>query len=176
MDGSKAMRAWFGVIIALGLPALELVGIYLIWQRIGAWTLAWLAAAAAIGLWLLRREHFNFLPRLAQTLLAGHTPFAVLFATARRILAGLLLIFPGAGSDLLALALLLWPGGRPPGQRPPRSGSARHDGVIEGEFERVDQAYRFAWVDPVKETLNKWLRGRIAAKRGVGFGRPLLRP
>jgi hypothetical protein len=28
----------------------------------------------------------------------------------------------------------------------------------------------------VWETLNKWLRGRIAAKRGVGFGRPLSRP
>jgi hypothetical protein len=28
----------------------------------------------------------------------------------------------------------------------------------------------------IRETLNKWLRGRIAAKRGVGFGRPLSRP
>ncbi|MGQ9860603.1 MAG: hypothetical protein ACUVSD_01155 [Thiobacillaceae bacterium] len=29
-------------------------------------------------------------------------------------------------------------------------------------------------LDPaLKETLNKWLRGRIAALRGVGFGREL---
>lgn len=132
------MRAWFVMIIALGLPALELVGIYLIWQRIGVWTLAWLAGAVAVGIWLLRREHLEFLPRLAQTVLAGHTPVAVLFATARRILAGLLFILPGAGSDLLALVLLLWPGGRPPRQQPPSSESTWHDGVIEGEYERVD--------------------------------------
>ena len=132
------MRAWFGMIIALGLPALELVGIYLIWQRIGAWTLVWLAGAAFVGIWLLRREHLDFLPRLAQAALHGHTPFAVLFSTARRVLAAVLFIFPGAGSDLLAVLLLLWPSGRPPRQPPPRTESAPPDVVIEGEYTRVD--------------------------------------
>lgn len=132
------MRTWFWVIIALGLPALELMGIYLIWQKVGAWTLLWLAAAMFFGIWLLRREHLDFLPRLTQALLDGHTPFAVLFATARRVLAGLLFIFPGAGSDLLAILLLLLPGGRPPGRPPMRTESAPPDGVIEGEYRRVD--------------------------------------
>lgn len=128
------MHAWFLTIIALGLPALELVGIVLIWREIGAWTLAWLSGAALLGFWLLRREHLDFLPRLARAMTDGHTPWAVLFASFRRVLAALLLIFPGAGSDLLALLLLIWPGGRPP-RRPP---SRRPDEVIEGEYRRVD--------------------------------------
>ncbi len=132
------MRAWFWSIIALGLPALELVGIYLIWQRIGAWTLVWLAGAVFIGIRLLRREHLDFLPRLAQAVLDGHTPFATLIATARRVMAGLLLIFPGLVSDLVAVLLLLWPGGRPPRRPPPGPEAGRFDRVIEGEYTRVE--------------------------------------
>ncbi len=133
------MHGWIVAIIAVGLPALELAGIILIWQEIGAWTLVWLAASVLAGVWVLRREHLEFLPRLSHALFDGHTPFSVLFATARRIFAGLLLIFPGAGSDLLALALLLWPGGSPP-RRPPRQPGepVGPDDVIEGDFRRVD--------------------------------------
>lgn len=131
------MRVWWAI-IALGLPALELVGIYLIWQEIGAWTLVWLAAAVFFGIWLLRREHLDFLPRLYQSLLDGHTPIAVLLATARRVLAGLLFIFPGAGSDLVAILLLLLPGGRPPKKPPSKTGPIQDEGVIEGEYRRVD--------------------------------------
>lgn len=132
------MRAWFVMIIALGLPALELVGIYLIWQLIGVWTLIWLAGAAVVGIRLLRREHLDFMPRLAQSVMDGHTPLAVMLASFRRVLAGLLLVFPGMGSDLLALILLLWPGGRQP-RRPPTQAST-HPGetVIEGEYRRLD--------------------------------------
>lgn len=134
------MHAGFFAIIALAVPALELVGIYLIWREIGAWTLAWLAAAVFLGLWLLRQEHLDFLPRLAQAVLDGHTPFAVMFASARRIFAALLFILPGAGSDLLALALLLWPAARPPGPPPPGAGRTGPGGgeVIDGDYRRVD--------------------------------------
>ncbi|MCU0841580.1 MAG: FxsA family protein [Thiobacillaceae bacterium] len=132
------MRAWFLVIIALGVPALELVGIYLIWREIGAWTLIWLAGAALLGIWLLRQEHVAFVPRIAQAVLDGHTPFAVLFASLRRVMAGLLLIFPGAGSDLLAVLLLLWPGRRPPESPPPPRARPPQGEVIDGEFRRMD--------------------------------------
>lgn len=130
------MRAGFWI-IAFGLPALELVGIYQIWQTIGAWTLTWLALALAIGVWLLRREHRAFLPRLIEALAYGHAPMGVLLASFRRIIAALLLIFPGVVSDALALVLLAWPGGRPPR---PRGGRARTtaDDVIEGEYRRID--------------------------------------
>jgi UPF0716 family protein affecting phage T7 exclusion len=138
MDEKNTMRAWFWMIIAVGLPALELVGIYLIGQKIGAWTLVWLVAAFFFGLWLLRREQLDFLPRLAQAMLAGHTPLAVLMGSARRLLAGLLFMFPGAGSDLLAFLLLLWPGGGRPRRPPPRSAADRDETVIEGEYRRLD--------------------------------------
>ncbi|MGQ9685269.1 MAG: FxsA family protein [Thiobacillaceae bacterium] len=132
------MRTWFVMIIALGFPALELVGIYLIWQRIGVATLFWLATAAVVGIRLLRREHLDFMPRLAQSVMDGHTPLAVMLASFRRVLAGLLLVFPGMGSDVLALILLLWPGGRPP-RRPPTQASTRQgETVIEGEYRRLD--------------------------------------
>lgn len=131
------MRVWLPI-IALGLPALELAGIYLLWQRIGAWTLAWLAGTLILGIWLLRREHLDFLPRLAQAVLDGHTPLAVIMASFRRVLAGLLLIFPGIGSDLVALVLLFWPGGRPPRRPPHTRREAGGTTVIEGEYRRVE--------------------------------------
>ncbi len=122
-------------IIALGLPALELAGIYQIWQAIGAWTLLWLMLAVAAGVWLLRREQLEFLPRLMYAAFEGETPLAALWASGRRVLAALLLIFPGALSDVLALVLLLWPSPpRPRGPRRPRAA----DEVIEGEYRRVD--------------------------------------
>lgn len=131
------MRVWL-LIIALGLPALELAGIYLLWQHIGAWTLAWLAGTLFLGVWLLRREHLDFLPRLPQALMDGHTPLAVIMASFRRVLAGLLLIFPGIGTDLVALLLLFWPGGRPPRRPRPAREDTSAATVIEGEYHRVD--------------------------------------
>lgn len=132
------MRAWFVVIIALGLPALELVGIYLIWQQLGVWTLVWLVTAALVGIRLLRREHLDFMPRLAQSVMGGHTPLSVMLVSLRRVLAALLLVFPGIGSDFLALILLLWPGGRPPRRPPPRPSTRQGETVIEGEYRRID--------------------------------------
>lgn len=130
------MRAGFRI-IAFGLPALELVGIYQIWQAIGAWTLVWLALAAASGVWLLRREQRAFMPQLMQALANGPTPFGLLLASFRRIIAALLLILPGIVSDGLALVLLAWPGSAPPR---PRGGGPRSaaDDVIEGEYRRID--------------------------------------
>lgn len=130
------MRAGFWI-IAFGLPALELVGIVLIWQAVGAWTLVWLALAGAVGVWLLRREHRAFMPRLMQALANGHTPLSLLLASFRRIIAAILLIFPGIVSDGLALVLLAWPGASPPR---PRGGGPRcaANDVIEGEYRRID--------------------------------------
>lgn len=130
------MRTGFWI-IAFGLTALELVGIYLLWRAIGAWTLVWLALAVVAGVWLLRREHRTFMPKLKQALAIGHTPFGLLLASFRRIIAALLLIFPGIVSDGLALVLLAWPGGAPPRPRGRRPRPAADD-VIEGEYRRID--------------------------------------
>ncbi len=127
-------------IIALAFPVLELIGIISIWGDIGAWTLLWLFLAAVAGSTLISLERVAFMPGLAAAMLAGGNPLATLKASGLRFLAGLLLIFPGAISDVLALLLLLWAGFRPPPPRTPRGpGAAANDDVIEGEFRRMDE-------------------------------------
>ena len=129
------MRLGFVGIIAVAFLALEMVGMYLIAQEIG-WmrTVLWLLAAFVSGVWVIRHAGAGFLPNLATSLNKGHAPFGVLWVTGRRFLAGVLLILPGAISDLIALVLLLWPGPK----LPPAQGTPRDDGVIEGEFRRED--------------------------------------
>jgi len=131
------MRLGFLAIIALAVPALEMVGIYQIAQRIGwGWTLLWLIAAIWAGVALIRAQHSDLPARLKQAIARGETPFGEIWASGRRLLAGVLLILPGAGSDLLAILLLLWPTARTPVPLVP----ARPDEaeVIEGEFRREE--------------------------------------
>jgi UPF0716 protein FxsA len=127
------MRLGFAGIIAVAFLALEMVGMYLIAGKIG-WpsTLLWLIASFFGGSWVIRRAGAGFLPALSASINRGHAPFAILWATGRRFMAGALLILPGAISDVIALGLLLWPGPRLPPARP------RDDGVIEGEFRREE--------------------------------------
>lgn len=125
-------------IIAVAFLALEMVGMYLIGQRIGGLeTALWLILDVVLGIWVIRHAGAAFLPGLMHGLGQGHPPFAMLWATGRRFLAGVLLILPGALSDLIALVLLLWPSppAPPAGRRPPGRGP---DDVIEGEFRRED--------------------------------------
>lgn len=126
------------VIIAVALPALEMLGIYLVSRQIGwGWTLAWLVADVWLGLRLIRSPQGDLAARLRQTMERGEHPLGEIWASGRRLLAGVLLIVPGPGSDLLALLLLLWPARRqplpPPSATPP--GEAR---IIEGEFRREE--------------------------------------
>ncbi|MEW5893546.1 MAG: FxsA family protein [Pseudomonadota bacterium] len=120
-------------IIALAFPVLELLGIVWIWQALGWWTLAWLGGAVLAGLLVLRLEQAELLPRLMFSAFEGRTPLAVLWESGRRILAGVLLILPGAISDVVALVLLIWPS--PPR---PRGSRAANDDFIEGEYRRLD--------------------------------------
>lgn len=130
-------------IIAVALPVLELVGIYWVWHWIGPWTLLWLAGAALAGIALIRLEHATLAPRLMHALLHGQAPLRDLLGIGLRFLAGILLILPGALSDLVALVLLLFTLGRkapprmPPGSPPP-SGQREQGDVIEGEFRRTE--------------------------------------
>ncbi|NWG86587.1 MAG: FxsA family protein [Hydrogenophilaceae bacterium] len=127
------MRFLALAIIALAFPALELTGIVWIWQWAGWWTLAWLGAAMLAGVAVLRIEQAELLPRLMFSAFEGRTPLAVLWESGRRILAGALLILPGAISDAVALVLLIWPA--PPRPRGPR---AANDDFIEGQYRRED--------------------------------------
>jgi UPF0716 protein FxsA len=129
------MRLGFVGIIAMAFLALEMVGIYRIFQSIGgAPTFLWLIAAVIAGVGVIRRAGAGFLPALAASLERGHAPFGIIWTTGRRFLAGALLILPGAIGDLVALVLLLWPAPRIPAARR----APAEDGVIEGEFRRED--------------------------------------
>jgi UPF0716 protein FxsA len=145
------MRLGFAGIIAVAIPALEIVGIYLVGSRIGfGWTLIWLVAAMIVGGMVINQERASFMPRLQQAMAQGHPPFGLLWASGRRFLAGVLLIIPGPLSDFIALILLLWPrpklsplgpdradSVRPQGPARAKSGETSGD-VIEGEFRRED--------------------------------------
>jgi len=146
----------FGVagIIAVAIPALEIVGIYQVGTRIGfGWTLVWLLAAIFVGFAVIRKEQASFMPRLQQAMAQGHAPFALIWASGRRFLAGVLLIVPGPFSDIIALLLLLWPQPKlapvdpnrpgpdrpgPSGSGPDQYGRSKQGEVIEGDFRRED--------------------------------------
>lgn len=127
------MRFLALAIVTLGFPALELAGIVWIWQSWGWWTLAWLAASMVIGVAVLRVAQAEVLPKLMFSALEGRAPLAVLWESGRRMLAGVLLILPGAISDVIAVLLLLWPNSA--GPRGPR---AANNDFIEGEYRRLD--------------------------------------
>ena len=117
-------------LILLGFPILELWVAVLAAQKIGWWLLLWFIVSAILGFNLIREQQFAVFGRITGALQRGEDPFPAVFATGRMLVAGLLLIFPGVVSDVLALLLLLWPRGR----SEPRAPSD----VIEGEYRRED--------------------------------------
>ena len=139
------MRLGFAGIIAVAIPALEIVGIYQIGSSIGlGWTLFWLLAAMLAGGAVIRQEQALFMPRLQQALQQGQPPFRLLWASGRRFLAGVLLIIPGPFSDFIAVLLLLWPSPkldmpqRMDAEQPQTTSRGSNRDVIEGEFRRED--------------------------------------
>ncbi len=132
-------------IIALAFPLLELYGVITVWHVIGAWTLLGLLAAGVAGALLIATERLAFMPRMVGVIMGGEDPFAVLKGSGLRFLAGMLLIFPGFISDIIAGFLLLWSLFQPepsvrqwPGDEERQPGRAANDDVIEGEYHRVD--------------------------------------
>jgi UPF0716 protein FxsA len=122
------------IAILLGFPLLEAVVLVRLAQDLGWWVLAWVVLAACAGAALIKEARFAMLTRVAAGVAQGRFPIAALTDTARTVLAGLLLIFPGVVSDLFALTLLLLPGPRVAVE----SGAHRRAAgiLIEGEFRR----------------------------------------
>ena len=121
--------------ILLGFPLLEAVVLVRLSQVIGWWVVAWLVLAACAGAALIKEARFALVARLAAGLAQGQFSIAALTDSARTVLAGILLIYPGIVSDLIALTLLLLPGPRfvvePVRQR------GRPGTFIEGDFRRT---------------------------------------
>jgi UPF0716 protein FxsA len=83
---------------------------------------------------LIKEARFAMVARLAAGLAQGRFPIVALTDSARTVLAGLLLVFPGVVSDLIALTLLLLPSRRVVAEPVHRRSSGGT--LIEGEFRR----------------------------------------
>lgn len=127
------MPALFVIALILGFPVLEAWVLFRLGDAIGVWVLVWLVASAAIGVLLIRFEKLAWAFRVANQLRQQRSPLTALLSSARTLVAGILLIFPGVVSDALALLVLVWP--LPEGRSLDPNAS---QGVIEGEFRRED--------------------------------------
>src|SRR5450432_4906393 len=121
--------------ILLGFPLLEVVVLVRLSETLGWWVLAWVVLAACAGMALIKEARFAMLARLAAGLARGEFPVVAMTDSARTVVAGLFLIFPGVVSDLIALTLLLLPGPRFIAD----SAARRESGgtLIEGDFRRT---------------------------------------
>jgi UPF0716 protein FxsA len=120
--------------ILLGFPFVEALVLVRLGETLGWWVVGWVVLAACAGIALIKEARFALVARLAAGFAQGRFAIAALTDSARTVVAGLLLIFPGVVSDLIALTLLLLPGPRAvvesAARRPVRS-------PIEGEFRRT---------------------------------------
>src|SRR3982750_2788757 len=98
--------------ILLGFPLLEAVVLVRLSETMGWWVLAWMILAAVAGMALIKEARLSLVARLAAGFTQGSFSILALTDSARTVLAGILLIFPGVVSDLIALTLLLLPGPR----------------------------------------------------------------
>lgn len=123
------------IVILLGFPLLEAVLLVRLTETLGWWLFAWLVLAACAGIALIKEARFAMVARLAAGLAQGRFSIAALTDSARTVMAGLFLVFPGVVSDVIAITLLLLPGPRVVVE----SGSRRRapGTLIEGEFRRT---------------------------------------
>ena len=130
------MRILILFAILLAFPVLEVVLLVKLASVYGWWLLGYLLLAALAGWSLIVGERIGAFARMALALRDGQHPALALLASARNLVAGLLLIFPGVMSDVVALLLLLLP----MSWLRRRLGEAQRadDHVIEGEWRRDD--------------------------------------
>ena len=121
--------------ILLGFPLLEAVVLVRLSETLGWWILAWVVLAACAGMALIKEARFAMLARLAAGLAQGEFSIVALTDSARTVVAGLFLIFPGVVSDLIALTLLLLPGPRLVSDSASRREA--ESTLIEGDFRRT---------------------------------------
>jgi len=121
--------------ILLGFPLLEVLVLARLAETHGWWVLGWVVFAAMAGIALLKEARFALVARLGAALAAGQFSIAAFVDSARTVLAGLFLIFPGIISDFLALTLLLLPR-RVPEPVHAHARAHPHRTVIDGQFRR----------------------------------------
>ncbi len=130
------MQLLFVFLILLSFPALEIFVMFRLADAIGWWLLPWLILSAVAGWTLIQEERLAMFGRLFSSLQSGQPLGYAMLDSLRTLFAGVLLIFPGVISDVLALILLLLPRPKAP---PPLARDAREEEVIiEGEWQREE--------------------------------------
>lgn len=101
------MRPLLFIFLA-AIPLLEIGLLVQLGKTIGLWwTLALVVATAAGGTFVLHRQGFAIINRVAETMAAGKPPVAPVIDGGFLMMAGMLLIMPGLISDALGLLLLI---------------------------------------------------------------------
>lgn len=127
------MRILLILMILLAFPAMEVAVLVELAHRFGWWVLVYLLVTGFLGFLLIQDERMAVFGRMVFTLREGKHPLRALLATAKKLVAGVLFIFPGVMSDVLAILILLIPvslfgvG---------KSEMVVETDVIEGEFRR----------------------------------------
>jgi len=98
----------------------------------------YLIVVSMLGIQLIREEKHLFSGRMLQSLMQGGHPVKAMFASARNMIAGVLLIIPGVMTDVIAAVLLMIPINNASKSSAYRTEKAANDDVIEGEFHRED--------------------------------------
>jgi UPF0716 protein FxsA len=120
------------VAILLGFPLVEFGLLMHLADSHGWWVLGWVALAACAGFALLKEARFALVARIGEAISVGRFPIAAFVDSARTVIAGLFLIFPGIISDLIAITLLLLPRAALSGPVAPRG----FGNVVDGQFRR----------------------------------------
>lgn len=126
------MRVLLMLAILLAFPFLELYLLIRLAGTYGWWLAPYLLFTMSAGWLLIQEERLAVFGRLLHIVQSGQHPLLALLTTARKLLAGVLLIFPGVISDVIAVLLLLIP---LPIARPRQPAD---DGVIEGQWRREE--------------------------------------
>lgn len=126
------MRLLILLAILLAFPVLEVVLMIQLAERFGWGLLGYLIFAAVCGWLLIQDERWVAFGRMAETLREGHHPVRALLTSAKKIVAGILLILPGVLSDVIAIVILLIPAPRM------KQRVEQDETVIEGEWRREE--------------------------------------
>lgn len=108
MTSTRRRGAAPWVLLLLVVPLLEIFVASQVGNAIGVWwTLALLAASAAIGIWLVGREGRRAWRSLRSAVDQGLTPTKELADGVLVLIGGALLVFPGFVTDVLGLVAIL---------------------------------------------------------------------
>jgi UPF0716 protein FxsA len=127
------------LLLLIAFPIAEIWILIHLADEYGWWVLLYLVVVTMLGLQLIREEKLLFSGRMMQSLMQGGNPVKAVFGSARNIIAGVLLVIPGAITDIIAIILLLIPvkNNKTTSDKFTNKPAANDD-VIEGEFKRED--------------------------------------